>query len=196
MSQSAIKAEAWKVETGNIDRGYGHLPTELLNEWASDQASISKRYKSGQIKGISATDKGKARKQAMLKRVEEALETRSNFTKEAKESRIKDLNDRLEDPALLINFEYFDIPSSDFMLNFYFALWDRRIAEVMDFLHNYGKDLKGVPRQVPKDDIWYHMSLFEGMNIDKRKQAKDVVIHKIYYVFGLFSFVNIHTLEK
>lgn len=191
------RAEAWKVDIGKINRGYGHLPAELVNEWASDQANISKNYKKGLTSGVSSTEEGRTRKQAVLKRIEEALETRSNFTKQEKENRLKDLDNRLEDPALLTNFEYFDIPSSDFMLQFYFALWDRRIAEVMDFLHNYGKDLKGIHRKVPEDDIWYHMSLFEGMNIDKRKQAQDVVdFMNHYHITKATSFGGGHIPER
>ena len=176
---------AWKVKVGKIDRGYEHLPVTLIDEWASNQAETSEKYSDGQIEATSATKNGRLRKQKVLERTRKALETRSNFSQEEIKSRLENLDARLEDPGLLDNFEYFDIPSSDFMLQFYFALWDRRIAEVMDFLHNHGKDLRGVFREVPKKDIWYQMSRFEGMNLDKRKQAKDVV-----------DFMNTHHIKK
>ena len=173
------------VKRSTIDRGYGHLTSDELFDWAIRQSELSDGYRDGQIQPTSATAEGRIRKQKVLDRVNQALTTRSNLSQERIIARLIEVDKHLEDPGLLENFEYFDIPSSDFMLGFNFAVWDARIAELMDYLHNYGKDLKGVTRKVPKSDIWYHMSYFEGMNIDKRKQAKDVV-----------DFIKFHHIAK
>lgn len=180
---------AWDVKRGNIDRGYGHLTDSELIDWAIHQSELTEAYHAGQIQSTSATAGGRIRKQKMLDRVNQALTTRSNFPQNEIVARLVEVDKHLKDPGLLENFEYFDVPSSDFMLGFYFAVWDRRIAELMDFLHNYGKDLRGNIRKVPQDDVWYHMSYFEGMNIDKRKQAKDVVdFIKFHHITQATSF--------
>lgn len=166
---------AWSVNRGKIDRGYGHLPVQALDDWALHQSALSEKYAQNRSTGISATSEGRIRKKKMMDRINDALIQRSMLNLSALSCRLSEVEIRLEDPGLLENFEYFDVPSSDYMLQFYFAVWDRRIAEVMDYLHNYGKDLKGNPHWVPKSDIWYQMSYFEGMNNDKRKQARDVV---------------------
>lgn len=166
----------WDISRGDINRGYGHLPADKLEDWALNQIKLSLSYHVEKaIPGASSSNSGLAAKAAMVDRVRKALTKRSNLSPEDINRRVKEVGQRLEDPGLLENFEYFDIPSSDFMLNFYFAVWDRRIAEVMDFTHNYGKDLKGVFRKIPEDDVWYQMSLFEGMNINERKKAQDIV---------------------
>lgn len=165
----------WDAPRGAIDRGYGHLPPHMVYEWANRQAELSVLYKRGQMEASSKGALTHMRKKEMLERVRKALVERSNFTPDEIDSRLAQVSKYLEDPGLLENFEYFDIPSSDFMLQFYFAVWDLRIAEVMCYLHNYGKDLKGTVRQVPEDDVWYQMSYFEGMNINERKKAQDVV---------------------
>ena len=168
-------SSAKEIPRGKIDRGYGHLPADKLYEWATEQSELSEQWATGEIPATSATPGGRARKQAMLERVRAALEGRSNFDDDEIETRMVEIDAHLEDPGLLKNFEYFDIPSSDFMLGFYFAVWDRRIAELMDYLHNRGVDLMGVTRNVPEDDVWYHMSYFECMNINERKKCQDVV---------------------
>lgn len=165
---------AWDVSTGAIKRGYGHLPVDKLYEWATEQSELSEAYQAGEIKGTSSEAESRTRKEIMLVNVKRALNERSNFSPEEIELRLKQVEEHLEDPGLLKNFEYFDIPSSDFMLQFYFAVWDRRIAELMEYLHNYGKDLKGVFRPVPKGDVWRHMSSFEAMNINERKKSSEV----------------------
>ncbi|MBR2803119.1 hypothetical protein IKE19_00865 [Candidatus Saccharibacteria bacterium] len=170
-----MQKNAWKAPKGRNDRSYGHLPLEFIKEWATAEADCSEAYSEGRIGGTSTTEDGKKRKAAMLKRIERALNTRSNFTKKQIAARMKEISNHLEDPGLLMNFEFFEIPTSDFMLQFYFAVWDRRIAEVMCYLHNYGKDLKGVVRKVPAGDVWYQMSYYEGMNINERKKAANVV---------------------
>lgn len=148
----------------------GHLPAQMIEEWASHQASLSELFKEG---GTGPSDEDARRK--MARSVHEALVTRSNFTPEEIKYRINQVEEHLKDPGLLENFRYFNVPASDFMLQFYFAVWDLRIAELMDLLHNYGKDLKGTWRRVPEDDVWFQMSRFEGMNIDARKKAQSVV---------------------
>lgn len=151
---------------------YHLLPREAVKAWASHQADLSEKYQRGLILGTSIT--ALTRKRCMLAHCQNALTTRSNLTQEEINRRLDQLNKYLEDPGLLENFEFFVIPSSDFMLQFYFAVWDRRIAEVMGYLHNYGKDLQGVVRKVPEDDVWYQMSYFEGMNNNERIKAKGI----------------------
>lgn len=180
-----MSKSARDIPRGSIDRDYGHLPPAALSDWAINQAELSEKYQERIIVGSSETADGLARKQAMLARVREALEKRSNMNSQQIEARMAEVNTHLEDPGLLVNFEYFDIPSSDFMLQFYFAMWDRRIAELMGYVHNYAKDLKGVVRPVPEDDIWYHMSHFEAMNINERKKARSVV-----------DFINAHGIKR
>lgn len=164
-------SSAWDVPIGTGN--YGHLPANKLCDWASDQASLSEAYaRTG--KGVSASVFGRSAKRIMLARIRDALLKRSVLSHSEIANRLIEVSDHLEDPGLLKNFQYFDVPSSDFMLQFYFAVWDRRIAEVMGYLHNYGKDLMGVPRFVNTDDIWYHMSYYEGMNINERKKAQAI----------------------
>lgn len=174
---------AWDVKRDIIPRDYGHLPIKAIKEWATDQTIASTTYAAGDLLGLSATETGRVKKRKMLARVEDALKTRSNFTKEEITRRIEQVSDHLEDPGLFMNFEYFDVPSSDFMLQFYFAVWDRRIAEVMGYLHNFGKDLQGLPRKVPEDDIWFQMSFFEGMNINERIKASSIVDFASHHFF-------------
>lgn len=164
----------WDINTDTVNRGYGHLRKDALYTWATEQSELSEQFKSGEIPGTSASLEGRARKSLVMKAVEKALTERSNMTPDEIEARMKETSEHLEDPGLLKNFEFFDIPSSDFMLQFYFAVWDRRIAELMEYLHNYGKDLKGVMRRVPEDDVWFKMSYLEGMNINERKKSFDV----------------------
>ena len=166
---------AWSVSRGNIDRDYGHLPADKLNEWATHQADLSELYQKGEINGTSTTKEGRDRKEKVLNLILETLAEKSNMNQDEIEARMHQIDEHLEDPGLLENFEYFDIPSSEFMLQFYFAVWDYRIADVMDYLHNHGKDLRGKIRNVPENDVWYHMSYFECMNINERKKCRNVV---------------------
>ena len=185
------------IPRGRINRGYGHLPVDSLRDWATHQTELSRRYAEGEIAPVSSTTEGMARKQIMMKRIHEALNTRSNFDVTQIITRLRQVEAYLEDPGLLENFEYFDIPSSDYMLQFYFAVWDRHIAEVMDYLHNYGNDLKGIAHAVPENDIWYQMSYFEGMNIDKRKQAQSVVeFIRNHHITKATSFGGGHIPER
>ena len=188
----------WNSYNEKTKRGdYGRLPAEAMDKWALHQIALSEGFKKDPCKGISATEEGRIRKRKMLSRIEDALTKRSNFSANTIAYRLTESELRLEDPGLLENFEYFDIPSSDFMLQFYFAVWDNRIAEVMDYLHNYGKDLKGIFRKIPSNDIWYQMSYFEGMNIDKRKQAQCIVdFMKSHKIAKATSFGGGHVPER
>ena len=156
-----------KLEPGN------QLPESELYNWATRQANRSGAYKKGELPPTSEGEP--ARKQSMLQRIRQAYHERSNLSLAEIEATLRVFENRLEDPGLLDNFEYFDIPSSDFMLNFYLTLWDLNVAEVMDYCHNFGKDLKGVKREVPSEDVWFQMSRFEAMNVDARKKAESTV---------------------
>lgn len=183
----------YEIEKGNVDRKYGHLPEDKLKDWTTRQIELSMAYKAGKIGPVSSTEDGGRRKYAMMERLKKTLRN----MKDGAVVRLVELEKKLEDPGLLENFEYFDIPSSEYMLQFYFAVWDGRIAEVMDFLHNYGKDLKGVPAKIPEDDTWSHMSYFEGMNIDKRHQAEHIVeFMKFHNIKKATSFGGGHVPER
>lgn len=171
--QETLK-NAWSITRKNDGFSYGQLPKEAVYQWATEQADLSERYFDGDLPGVSKTPEGKKRKEQVLKAIHQALVERSNFDNGTIKMRMEEVEKHLEDPGLLKNFEFFEIPSSDFMLQFYFAVWDRRIAELMGYLHNYGKDLKGVVREVPPDDVWYQMSYFEGMNINERKKSRAI----------------------
>jgi len=168
---NTIFSSAWDIPRGDhVD--FGRLPQEALSAWAGHQAELSEQFRQKLIPATSVS--APTRKQCMVARVYEALITRSELSRKEVGFRIEQVDAYLEDPGLLENFEFFEVPSSDFMLQFYFAVWDRRIAEVMGYLHNYGKDLQGVVRKVPEDDVWYQMSYFEGMNINERIKAKSI----------------------
>lgn len=176
---------AWSIPRDENGSEYGRLPKEAIYTWATEQADLSERYNKGEIPGTSETEKGRKRKNAMLASVRKALEERSNFDSDTIGQRMCQVEEHLEDPGLLKNFEFFEIPTSDFMLQFYFAVWDLRIAELMGYLHNYGKDLKGVVRRVPENDVWYQMSYFEGMNINERKKSQNIS-----------DFITLHAVKR
>ena len=176
---------AWDIPRGDENYGYAKMPSGAIYAWASHQADLSEKFLTGEISKTSEDPNMHNRKTCMVDRVRQALVARSNFDADTIEERVAEVYRHLEDPGLLENFEFFDIPSSDFMLQFYFAVWDRRIAELMGYLHNYGKDLMGVSRFVPKDDVWYQMSYFEGMNINERKKSQNIV-----------DFISHHDIKK
>lgn len=168
---------------------YCHLPTEFIGPWASNQTQLSKDYREGKIPGASANHDTRVRKTTMLNHIFATLTKRSNLSHEEILLRLDEASARLEDPGLLTNFEFFDVPSSDFMLQFYFAVWDGRIAEAMCYLLNHGKDLQGVSRQADPTDIWYIMTQHEGMCIDRAKlHAMNVKFMKDYGVKRATSF--------
>ena len=165
---------AWSVPIRLAGRSNG-LTKDAMYDWAIRQANMSDEYRRSRNLAVSKDAKSLQRKENMLDRVRDALVERSNLSGDDIERRMKEVSDHLEDPGLLLNFEYFDVPSSDFMLQFYFAVWDRRIAEAMEYLHDYGKDLMGIAGEGPQGDVWRHMSSYEGMNINERKKAADVI---------------------
>ena len=175
MEVNKMYQNAWSVRERAGGADVLCLPADMIPEWATSQSEMSRAYKSGTILSSSEDEFTKMAKQAMLSRIKTTLEERSNLSTQEITTRMAQVDEHLEDPGLLKNFQYFDIPSSDFMLGFYFAVWDRRIADVMGYLHNYGKDLKGIMREVPEDDIWFQMSRYEGMNINERRKSADIV---------------------
>lgn len=158
-------------------RGYGHLSEEDLRSWASDDADLSTQYKDGRMCRNSDSSDRSRRKGLMMERIEVAFSQRAN-TEVYGEYRAtyRDLFDKkLEDPGLLHNFEFFNIPSSDFMLMFYISMWTGKMADAMVYLHNYGWDLKNEFRKVPTHDVWFQMSFYEAMNINERIKAQSLV---------------------
>jgi|GEM_PF-2236851 len=88
----------------------------------------------------------------------------------------KMFEDHLENPALLRNFIYFDIPNSDAMILFYIHVWQGNMAMTMEYLHNEApyfktKNLKGNDYIPGPDDSWFHMSHYESMNQNERAKA-------------------------
>lgn len=158
-------------------QNYGHLPAGDLEAWASDDADLSERYRTGEIEGNSDAFNGHRRKQTMLERIEIVFSQRANAEVYGKyrETYRQLFEEKLEDPGLLHNFEYFNIPSSDYMLMFYISMWTGKMADAMIYLHNYGWNLKGEFRQIPVHDVWFQMSYYEAMNINERIKAQSVV---------------------
>lgn len=149
---------------GEVERGYGHLPKEVLKEWATKEADLSEQFGKGEIAGVSETEEGRKRKAEIMKKISDAFQERADETHlDFYEQTGRTLYEaRLEDPGLLHNFEYFEIPSSDYMLMFYLYTWTGKMADVMIYLHNYGWDLSGRFHKVPREDVWYHMSFLRG----------------------------------
>ena len=165
------------IMTEATARGYGHLPIEVLREWATCEADLSDAYNSDTIGGVSSTEDGVRRKEEMLKRIDAVFnEKAGKETLAMYESYLREMFiTRLEDPGLMHNFEYFDVPSSEYMLGFYISIWTGKMADAMIYLHNYGWDLKGKFGPVPSSDVWFQMSSFEAMNISERIKAQSIV---------------------
>ncbi|MBR5621395.1 hypothetical protein IKW75_02865 [Candidatus Saccharibacteria bacterium] len=153
------------------------MSVDDLKEWASDDADLSDQFKNGEVVGNSESRQGAKRKQAIVERVELAFSRRASTTVYGEYCKTyRELFEKkLEDPGLLHNFEYFNIPSSDFMLMFYASMWTGKMADAMIYLHNYGWDLKGNFCEIPPDDVWFQMSFYEAMNINERIKAQSVV---------------------
>lgn len=174
-------SSCWELPRAEKDpkvRGYGHLSVGDLKEWASNSADLSERYKNGEIAGNSERSQTDfSRRRAMVERVELAFSRRActeiygEYCATYRGLFEKNLND----PGLLQNFEYFNVPSSDFMLMFYVSMWTGKMADAMIYLHNHGWDLKGKFRKIPADDVWFQMSFYEAMNINERIKAQSVV---------------------
>lgn len=86
--------------------------------------------------------------------------------------------ERLENPALLRNFLFFDIPSSEAMLQFYVNVWNGNVPAVMDLLHDSEPDFayRGFDGELKSrfdpTDSWPVMSTFEAMNISERQKSE------------------------
>ncbi|MBO7699340.1 hypothetical protein J6S39_01485 [Candidatus Saccharibacteria bacterium] len=172
-------------------RGYGHLAEGDLKDWASDDADLSIQFKDGTISRNSDNKDRSMRKCTMMKRIEVAFSQRASAEVygEYRDAYQQLFDEKLEDPGLLHNFEYFNIPSSDFMLMFYISMWTGKMADAMVYLHNYGWDLKKVFRKVPANDVWFQMSFYEAMNINERIKAQSVV-DKIDSIVAKKSFAD------
>lgn len=154
-------------------RSYQHLKPEELDAWAISQADKSGSYVRKTLAAVSTSEEGRRRKSEIMKRLDELFEQKADeeHLGDYKKVYRSMFDSRLEDPGLLENFEYFDIPTSEFMVMFYILTWTGRMADVMIMLHNYGWNLRGEYMEVPKTDVWRHMSTFEGMNISERKKV-------------------------
>lgn len=162
----------WNVQKWTGKRSYGHLSKEQLEEWAIGQTEKSIKFRKGELEATSVTEP--ERKAKMLAQLDAAFEERADAEhRELYKEKYREMfEQRLEDPGLLDNFEYFDIPSSDYMIMFYVSTWTGKMADVMIYLHNYGWNLKGEFNEVPMDDVWFHMGAYEGMNISERKKVQ------------------------
>lgn len=174
-------SSCWKLPRAEKDpkvRGYGHLSVDDLKEWASNSADLSERYKNGEIAGNSERSQTDfSRRGAMMERVELAFSRRActEIYGEYCATYRGLFEKKLDDPGLLQNFEYFNVPSSDFMLMFYVSMWTGKMADAMIYLHNFGWDLRGNFCEIPPDDVWFQMSFYEAMNINERIKAQSVV---------------------
>lgn len=164
-------------------RDYGCLPRRMMEEWAGGQIKKSLSFKElGADKFLNFEDDQK-RKAEMMRRLDDAFSKRANKENQEwyKKSFREMFDKRLEDPGLLDNFEYFNVPSSDFTIMFYLNVWTGRIAYAMMYLHNYGWDLEDKFRRVPKVDAWYQMNSFEGVSVSERKKIF-TLLEKIDYL--------------
>lgn len=180
-----------RAESAPVWRHYGHLASLNLREWASDDADLSELFEKGETCNVSATRKGLARKNNMLERIDVAFSQRANaeICGLYREKYQEQFRKKLEDPGLLHNFEYFNIPSSDYMLMFYISMWNGKMADAMIYLHDYGWDLKGEFHKIPIHDVWCQMSYYEAMNINERIKAQSVV-DKIDAIIAKKSFAG------
>lgn len=179
MSSNCWEPEGSCYDVGTVDPGrcYGHLPTEMLEEWARKETMLSYQFKAGKLSGVSSNEAGQAEKARVMKEIDGMFAERaSDEMKQKYEKELRaEFETRLEDPGLLHNFLYFKIPSSEFMLQFYLAVWSGRMARVMIYLHGYGWDLSEHYREIPASDVWNQMSGYEGMNINERLKVKELL---------------------
>jgi len=131
------------------------------------------------IPGASASGKSGAELKAnLLNRIDKAFDERANYENKQKyhDTWRKQFDDNMEDPALLRNFNFFDIPNSDAMLLFYISVWGGNMAMAMEYLHNEApkfktKNLAGADYVPGEGDSWAHMSHYEGMAKNERAKA-------------------------
>lgn len=159
------------IPKSEIDKAFGHLSEKRIYEWASYQTALSAAYiKTGN--GTSSTPEGTFAKRAMLDKLKGAFIKRGNPTDW---DIYKDLFvQHLEDPGTLENFRYFCVPNSDEMIMFYVSIWLGDMASAMEYLHRWGKDLKGNYRKSPEDEAWYRMTEYEGIAVNERLKAQAV----------------------
>jgi len=150
---------------------YGYLPEDRIYEWAAYQAALSVSYtKSGE--GSSRDPETAFAKRRMLESLEKAFKKRGD---EKAWKSCRDLfSKHLEDPGTLENFRYFCVPDSDEMIMFYKSIWTGDMASAMEYLHRWGKDLKGNYRVSPENESWYRMTEFEGIAVNERLKAQAV----------------------
>ena len=166
-----VETTCMDISDSTILANYGHLPKDKIYEWAAYQAALSVDYARTK-KGSSYTPTGAFAKRAMLKRLEEAFLSRGNAGDWSKYSEL--FAKHLEDPGTLENFRYFCVPDSDEMIMFYKSIWTGDMASAMEYLHRWGKDLKGNYRKSPEDESWYRMTEFEGIAVNERLKAKAI----------------------
>lgn len=179
MGSNCWEPEGSCYDVGAVDpsRNYGHLPTEMLEEWANKETMLSYQYHAGKLPGVSKKEAGRDAKVKVMAEIDQIFAERaSEKMKQEYQERLRaEFDSRLEDPGLLHNFLYFKIPSSEFMLQFYIAVWSGQMARVMIYLHGYGWDLGENYREIPADDVWSQMSGYEGMNINERLKVKELL---------------------
>lgn len=161
------------------------LPKEALTEWAAKEVQLSMQYRKGEIPAMSATEAGAVAKQKIINDIDAAFDryASTEVKKDYATKYKKMFLDRLEDPGLVHNFLYFEIPSSEYMLQFYLSVWQGEMAKVMLFLHGYGWNLQNKYRRIPDSDVWSQMSFYEGMNNNERQK----VMILLEFVSGLLS---------
>lgn len=166
-----VRTTCLDIAKPEIQRGYGHLPKDKMYEWAAYQAALSVDYlKTG--KGNSATPDTAFCKRQMMEKLQNAFKTRGNPEDWGK---YRDLFDKhLEDPGTLENFRYFCVPDSDEMIMFYISIWTGDMASAMEFLHRYGKDLKGNRRESPENEAWWQMTEYEGIAVNEHLKAQAI----------------------
>ncbi len=159
------------ILSSEIAASYGHLPEDKIYEWATYQSALSTRYMKTE-KGTSSTPEGHYSKRRMLERLKKAFETRGNAVDWERYQELFDAH--LEDPGTLENFRYFCVPDSDEMIMFYKSIWTGDMASAMEYLHRWGKDLKGNYRKSPENESWYRMTEYEGIAVNERIKAQAI----------------------
>lgn len=161
---------------------YGRLRLSDFDDWVLSELRLAHDFSEGKIGPTSSTQDGIARKEAIMDRLDEAFHTRASAENSEKyfNGWREQFSGHLENPALVRNFEYFDIPSSDAMILFYIYVWEGNMSGAMDLLQNEApyfeyKNLRGEwAGFFGYDDSWPRMSHFEAMNINERIKAREL----------------------
>ena len=154
-----------------ITSGLGNMPEDKMYDWASYQTALTSEFLKTK-QGVSATKAGLKKKEEMLGRLKSAFRSRGNVNDYAKYAEM--FEKHLEDPGTLENFRFFCVPDSDEMIMFYVNIWSGNMAAAMEYLHRWGKDLKGNYRQSPKNEAWFAMTQFEGIAVNEQLKAKGI----------------------